>query len=319
MASGYQVDGDDFENLCAPKGPFAGANVVGFSGISTLFAAREDYQYMRDPFPRGRYFDKGIDLAGLLCKKGYKPTLTLRWSHTGTEGYGSTLYFYIYKPTTTSLYVTNSAGTHLFSGETDSNMIFFRISGGGGGGGSSSWFVDGAGGGGAGCAVGWVEVPVTNTFTEGVYVVLGARGTGSTLTATSGKKIYCDRGGEASGTTPAGGGLIAINGGAATASGSYISPDFAVEGKAGGTGVTSGGTAPGVSVSLPVYSGGSVAINSKAFNNGSDSGGAGGGSLGDASGYEAGYNGCGGCGAYNGAGNSSTWRYGSSGGFELYY
>lgn len=310
MASGYQVDGDDFENLCAPKGPFAGANVVGFSGISTLFAAREDYQYMIDPFPRGRYFDKGIDLAGLLCKKGYRPLNTYRWKSGGTyAGGGET--FYIWKPDANTIRVSNASGSQLANWANRSEIVFFRLSGGGGGGGGSSWTKDGSGGGGAGCCVGWARIPITSSFSSGIKVVRGAHRGASSITGSTGSVFTCNGGGEASGRTRGlGGGMSA----------DYTHADFTVRGTNGGAGANSGGTAGGTSVSMEVYSGASVSISGSAHNNGGGSGGSGGASIGNAYGYGGGnIDGAGGVGAYNGAGNSDTWKYGASGAFYLYF
>jgi hypothetical protein len=156
-----------------------------------------------------------------------------------------------------------------------------------------------------------MEIPLTTNWSEGILVYIGGRAGNSTIYTPYGNLIYY-AGGGASGR-PAGGG-------GGTNSLSFPVGTWKSANTSGGAGAKSGNNAGGTYVSLEVYAGSSVVINNPAVNNGGGSGGAGGASVGPANGYnpEA-YDGAGGCGAYNGIGNGSTWEYGGAGCFFLYF
>lgn len=322
MASGFQIDGVDLDDIYAPYDPrLPAAELPGFFP-TPRYAARDWYLDGWSVETRGYMLCGGIlsrftqessdptifansDFYDSLVKKGYRPANEYRWKIGGGYGGGASD-FYLWTNGST-VYASNTAGTTLFSAASDTRIVFFRISGGGGRGGGSTWTDDGVGGGGAGCGVGWMEIPITATFSSGIRVYLGGWGGTSTIYSPHGNATYN------AGGTPGAGGFSAPAAESLPGTWRFASIN-------GGGGASPGGTAGGTYVVATVYTNSTLLINNPGVNNGGGSGGAGGASLGPSTGYNPEpWDGGGGCGAYSGAGNSGTWEYGGAGAFYLYF
>lgn len=326
MATGFEIDGIDLDNLYALIGEFGITRAVPFTRYPNLhnkFVKRDTEAYIEGAaYMRGigiseRYTNEGVDFDDILCNANFRPYTTYRWKAGGVEAGGANS-FYIWKPDADTIRISNTSGNEIISFDSKSEMIFFRMSATGGGGGHSDWIYDGSGGAGGSVGLGWTRLPIVSDYKLGVYVYTsdyseGAGGASSTITGYTGTTWKCYRGGEASGGSP---------GESGTKDADTLHADFSVWGAVGGRGANHGHPSGSCGISKYMYhsSSGYFTISGSGNDMGSGSAGAGGGSIGKGGGYNnPAVDGSGGVGARNGIGNGSTWKYGASGSFFLYF
>jgi hypothetical protein len=212
--SNYKYNNTDLDTLCEPYAatglstcntcPFQSAYYNNMGGYASYDSG---YGYMTLAFPADIYKQAGANVS--VSALGYRPRNTFRFEFTTAGTY------YITR-SDSEITTWNSSGSaighyaaSIFGLSKAPYILIFYLAGGGGGGGGGSGTVSSGGGGGAGIALGWVKIPTSSTYTDGVTIVIGGGGAGGAGgTGTNAKRGST---GVASTLSCQGGGLVACN------------------------------------------------------------------------------------------------------------